>query len=63
MLKVSEIFMRNEKIAEINSRYRYGRIASKPANRAILFMLKLYLVSFFALLGYKFFIVISGGRL
>ena len=55
--------LRLEKVIEINARFRHGRIASKPSNRIILFMLKIYLVVLFSLLAYKSYQILTGGHL
>ena len=56
-------FMRLEKIREINARYRHGGVAMSPFSRMILFALKVYIAVFCCLLAYKFYSVLSGGRL
>lgn len=56
-------FMRLEKIREINARYRHAGVTMRPGSRMILFALKLYIAVFCCLLAYKFYSVLSGGRL
>ena len=56
-------FLKLEKIDDINTRFRHGRIAYRLSNRIILFFLKLYIAAFYILLSVKFYKIITGGRL
>jgi hypothetical protein len=62
MKSITELF-NMEKINEINTRYRHGRIRMTPAARVILFILKIYIFIMLCLLAVKFIRILTGGGL
>ena len=61
MRKVITNIFNTDKVNEINTRFRYGRIRLTPGVRIILFLLKLYVLIMGILLVIKFFQILSGG--
>jgi hypothetical protein len=54
-------FLNIEKINEINTKFRYGRVRMTPGVRLILFLLKLYVFVMGVLLAIKFYQILKGG--
>lgn len=63
MLKHLSRIMKRGKIHEINERFRSGGMVLGPGARALLFVLKIYLVAMVALLVIKFVQIYRGGVL
>ena len=57
---IAEIF-NMEKVKEINTRFRYGRVRLTPGVRIVLFLLKIYVFIMGILLVIKFYQILAGG--
>lgn len=63
MWRTISVFFNFDKFREINARFRRGAVERTPGVRAVLFALKIYVTVFMALLAYKFYHIVSGGKL
>jgi hypothetical protein len=63
MLSILKNLFGFEKMREINERFRHGKITMTPFSRAVLFVLKIYLLFLVALIVLKFVHTIMGAEL